>query len=78
MRYVLDRGVGDTVEDEDSPHDHGSEVLPTEVPEHVRSVARHLLHAVAEPLRSKHPANGHRLKERVRHNTQIVVMFSDS
>ena len=60
---ILDRCVGNTVKYEDAAHHHWSEVLPAEVPEHVGPVPGHLLHAVAEALRSKDPAYGHRLEE---------------
>ena len=66
MRYEsssLDWGVGDAVEDKDSPHDERSKVFPVEIPELAGSVARHLLHTVTEPLRPEDPADGHRLEE---------------
>ena len=60
---VCDRGVGDDVEDEDKDHDSRGEVFPAEIPELVGFVSGHLLNAVAEPLRSEHPADGDSLEE---------------
>ena len=60
---IGDGAVGDAVEDEHREHHERSEVFPAEIPEHVGSDPGHLLHAVTEPLRSKHPANGDSLEE---------------
>ena len=44
-------------------HDRRCEVFPAQEPEHARLSSGHLLHAVAELLRSKEPADGDRLEE---------------
>ena len=60
---IGDGAVGDAVEDEHREHHEGGEVFPAEIPEHVGPDASHLLHAVTEPLRAKHPPDGDGLEE---------------
>ena len=57
-RAILDWLPLDTVEDEDDPHDPRSNASPADHPVHVGQEPRHLLHAAAELIDSKNPADG--------------------